>query len=158
MYVCVCVCGRGEHQMCGCFKLRLHLSIWVKVQKRSVASVWVRRSNRSTGSDCLWFLTVCSRPSVSSCRGVSLHVSSPGALATTLDNASSTSSRRVSCMCLKLISNQCWHHCTKSRKNRQDWWGLVGATQVRFRHKNHLVKVWNKCSFIASQKMLSLKK
>lgn len=82
------------------FKLRLHLSIWVKVQKRFVASVSVRRSDRSTGSECLWFLTACTRPSVSSCLGVS----SPGALATTLNNASSPSSRQVSCMCLQLIT------------------------------------------------------
>lgn len=95
----VCV-DEGSIRCVDVFKLRLHLSIWVKVQKRFLASVSVRRSDRSTGSECLWFLTVRTRPSVSSCLGVS----SPGALATTLNNASLPSSRQVSCMCLKLIT------------------------------------------------------
>lgn len=95
----VCV-DEGSIRCVDVFKLRLHLSIWVKVQKRFLASVSVCRSDRSTGSECLWFLTACTRPSVSSCLGVS----SPGALATTLNNASSPWSRKVSCMCLEVIT------------------------------------------------------
>lgn len=49
----VCV-DEGSIRCVDVFKLRLHLSIWVKVQKRFLASVSVRRSDRSTGSECLY--------------------------------------------------------------------------------------------------------